>query len=96
MAYRKKKKAKKKITISNLIFVFALIYLLFNIYKTQLTISQKQSELNNLEQSYNQKEVRLDEAKRTNEVPIEKYMEDYARNNMNYIYPNDRIFYVIN
>lgn len=91
MEKHKKKLSKKRFYI-NVAFIILMIYLIINIFSTQSKINQRKKELENYNAQIAKLETELVEAKARANVSEEDFMLNYARDELNYVYPNEKIF----
>lgn len=91
MEKHKKKLSKKRFYI-NVVFIILMIYLITNIFSTQSKINQRKKELESYNAQIAKLEAELIEAKARANVSEEDFMLNYARDELNYVYPNEKIF----
>ena len=88
-----KNKKKKKSFLLRLAFLVVFAYVLIVFVNQQMTISQKQSQYNDLTTQLSNQELANEELKALNETEnIAAYVEKIARNTLNFVFPGETIF----
>jgi len=92
MAGQNKKKSRKNIFL-RLILPVVAIYATVMLVDMQVTLSQRQQELEELRQQYKMQDIENAELERQISAKIDDdYVERFARDNLDYVAPNERVF----
>lgn len=83
--------------LMKIIFLILLVYAVFNLVHTQQQISDTRAEIKTLTQQVaDQKEVNLSLSNAIENSDDPSFIQDVAREKLDLVTPNDRIFYIAN
>lgn len=83
--------------LMKIIFLILLVYAVFNLVHTQQQISDTRAEIKTLTQQVaDQKEVNLSLSNAIENSDDPSFIQDVAREKLDLVTPNDRIFYITN
>lgn len=90
-------RASKAGLLAKIIFIILLAYAIFSLVHTQQQISDTREEIKDLTQQVaDQKEVNISLSNAIENSDDPSFIQDVAREKLDLVTPNDRIFYITN